>query len=177
MESFLKKGYSVKKKKMSVSAAKTGAYGRSFARLLKAGDIAGLTGELGAGKTRFIKGVAAAFGIKAKDIISPTFNLVKEHKAGRLIIYHFDFYRLKNKEELDKIGYRDYIADERAITLIEWPDRIKEVWKDLDWIVRIEHKGSNKRLIKIFKSKVKSQNSKVGQKTQTRVSNGIHFDF
>jgi tRNA threonylcarbamoyladenosine biosynthesis protein TsaE len=152
MESFLKKKYKKKGRYISAGAAKTAAYGRSFAGFLKAGDVVGLKGELGAGKTRFIKGVAGRFGIRTGDIISPTFNIVKEHKAGNLMIYHFDFYRLKSGEELDKIGYRDYIADERAITLIEWPDRIREVWKGLDWVVKIEHKGNNKREIMIFES-------------------------
>jgi tRNA threonylcarbamoyladenosine biosynthesis protein TsaE len=151
MESFLKKKNRIKGKYASAGAAKTAACGRSFARVLKSGDVVGLTGDLGAGKTCFIRGAAGRFGIKAKNIISPTFNLVREHKAGDLMVYHFDFYRLKSAEELDKIGYRDHIADERAVTFIEWPDKIKAIWKDLNWIVKIEHKGNNKREICIYK--------------------------
>ncbi len=167
MESFLKKKLKLKGKYVSTGAAKTEARGRSFARVLKAGDVVGLTGDLGAGKTCFIKGTAGRFGIKAKNIISPTFNIVREHKAGSLMVYHFDFYRLKSAEELDKIGYRDYIADERAIIFIEWPDKVKAIWKDLDWIVKIEHKGNNKREISIF-SKCRMPNAKCrikGKKT------------
>jgi tRNA threonylcarbamoyladenosine biosynthesis protein TsaE len=161
MGSFLKGMFIRKRVFRSAGAAETARIAAGFAGGLKKGAIIGLIGELGAGKTRFIKGAAGFFKIKPEAIVSPTFNLVKEHKAGKLVLYHFDFYRLKDRDELDKIGYREYITDERAITFIEWPDRIAETRKHLDWVVEITHKGGNKREIQIYKLKVKTQKSKV----------------
>jgi tRNA threonylcarbamoyladenosine biosynthesis protein TsaE len=151
MESFLKKKFRPYRKYASASPGKTAGIAKTFSKLLKQGDVIGLLGGLGAGKTHFIKGAAVAFGFKAGDIVSPTFNLVKEHKSTGITIYHYDLYRLASAMELDKTGYRDYITDENAVTFIEWPDRIEETWKDFSWVVLIGHKGKNKRLISVFK--------------------------
>lgn len=88
-----------------------------FAKGLRAGDVIILNGNLGAGKTFFIKKAAAAFGIE--NVSSPTFALVNEYR-GRIRIYHFDFYRINEIEELYDIGLNDYLADEESILFIEW---------------------------------------------------------
>lgn len=167
MESFLKKKFRLYKKYNSTGPQKTAAIADSFAKLLKPGDVAGFLGDLGAGKTHFIKGAAKSLGFAGKDIVSPTFNLVKEHKKAGGALYHFDLYRLKNADELDKIGYREYITDREAVTLIEWPDRIKETWKDYAWVVEILHKGGNTREILIY-SKRRMRNAKCGVKRKER---------
>jgi tRNA threonylcarbamoyladenosine biosynthesis protein TsaE len=169
MESFLKKKFSFYRKHLSTGPEKTTAIAMAFAKLLKRGDVIGLLGGLGAGKTSFVKGSAKFLGFKPADIVSPTFNLVKEHKKPGISVYHFDLYRLEKPSELDKIGYREYITDESAVALIEWPDRIKETWKDYDWVVEILHKEKNERQIVIYKkkSKVISQKSKGRQVGKT----------
>jgi tRNA threonylcarbamoyladenosine biosynthesis protein TsaE len=161
MGPFLSKRFNLHEEFLSKSPVKTRAFAWKFAGKLRPGNVIGLTGGLGAGKTHFIKGAARYFNVPEKNIVSPTFNLVKEHKSKGSVIYHFDFYRLKNIGDLEKIGYRDYITDRAAVIFLEWPDRIKETWKDMDWVVVLEHKGGDKRKIRIFKSKLKSQNSKV----------------
>jgi tRNA threonylcarbamoyladenosine biosynthesis protein TsaE len=168
MEAFLKKKFRLYKKCLSESPLKTAAIARSFAGRLNPGDVTGLSGGLGAGKTHFVKGAAGFFGFKPEAVVSPTFNLVKEHKKAGKSLYHFDLYRLKNAEELEKTGYWEYISDENAVTFIEWPDRIKETWKDYEWVVELKHKGKNKRQINIYKkkSKVISQKSKLRQKSK-----------
>ena len=155
MESFLRKGFLLHKKCASAGPAKTAQVAFAFSKLLKRGAVTGLLGALGAGKTHFVKGAAKYFGLMPDNIVSPTFNLVKEHKIKEGLLYHFDLYRLKNAEELEKIGYRDYLTNENAVTFIEWPDRIKETRGDLDWVVVLKHKGGTKREISIFKSKVR----------------------
>jgi tRNA threonylcarbamoyladenosine biosynthesis protein TsaE len=167
MESFLNGKFRLRKKLASTSPTETAAAAGLFAGMLKEGQITGLLGELGAGKTNFVKGAAKFFGLNPGEIVSPTFNLVKEHKNGHIVLFHFDLYRLKTADELDKIGYRDYITEKNAVTFIEWPDRIKETWKDYDWVVRLVHKGKKERLISIYqrKSKVKSIKYRRNRKT------------
>lgn len=100
------------------------AVGKKFAERLKAGDVVALFGDLGSGKTRFAKGVSLGLGIS--DLVtSPTFVLVNEHFGGRLPLYHFDFYRLKNIAELQEIGFEEYL-DKEGICLLEWAEIIQE---------------------------------------------------
>lgn len=95
---------------------------RKLASFLKAGDIISLTGDLGAGKTCFVQGLAKGLGIKNR-ITSPTFNLIKEYK-GKIPLYHFDIYRLENLSELINLGYEEYFYGQ-GITVIEWGDKIR----------------------------------------------------
>lgn len=100
------------------------AFGRKFAQRLKAGDVVALFGDLGSGKTRFVKGVSLGLGIS--DLVtSSTFVVVNEHFGGRLPLYHFDFYRLKNLAELQEIGFEEYI-DKDGVCLLEWAELIQE---------------------------------------------------
>ncbi|MGI6133056.1 MAG: tRNA (adenosine(37)-N6)-threonylcarbamoyltransferase complex ATPase subunit type 1 TsaE [Christensenellales bacterium] len=82
------------------------------------GEIVLLEGELGAGKTTFAKGIAKALGIK-EEITSPTFVLLKEYQ-GRLKLYHFDLYRIEDAQELEELGFEDYLYQENSVSLIEW---------------------------------------------------------
>lgn len=151
MEPFLRKKFRLKKRYASGSPVKTAAVAALLAKCMEPGQVAGLSGGLGAGKTHFIKGAAMKFGFRKKDITSPTFGLVREHRKGRVLFYHFDLYRLKTADELEKIGYRDYISDPEAVTFIEWPGRIKGIWKDCDWWVEIKIINKNKRMIYIYR--------------------------
>lgn len=108
---------------VSKSISKTLKIGRIIAKNLQKGDIICLFGELGSGKTVLTKGIAEGLGIKKNKIISPTFVLIREHKAG-VPFYHFDLYRLKSPKEILVLGYEEYFYDD-GITVVEWADRLR----------------------------------------------------
>lgn len=97
--------------------------GEQFAKTLKPGDIVLLSGTLGAGKTTLTKGLLAGLGYTGL-VKSPTFTLVEPYLDGKIPVYHFDLYRLEDLEELEYIGWRDYLAQDN-ILIIEWPERIE----------------------------------------------------
>ena len=96
----------------------------TLAPYLHAGDVVVLAGDLRAGKTQFVQGVAAGLGIAA-DVVSPTFNLVLEYRDGRLPLYHLDLYRLEDADELDDIGFSEIIEGDGA-SFLEWGLRFPE---------------------------------------------------
>ena len=112
------------------------ALGRSFADGLVAGDVVALRGELGAGKTCFIKGIGLGLGIGVA-ITSPTFTLIHEYRCGRLPLCHIDLYRLDSAAQALAIGIEDYL-DGPAVTVIEWPERIEPLLPERVLEVRIE---------------------------------------
>ena len=97
---------------------------KNFARLLSRGDLVVLTGELGAGKTKFTEGFLSFYGIE-DEISSPTFNIVNEYSVNGINIYHFDVHRLEDSEEFYAIGGEEYF--DKGICLIEWGELIKDV--------------------------------------------------
>lgn len=106
------------------SEAETRACARELASTLRANDVILLTGNLGAGKTAFVKGLAEGLGVDPADVSSPTFTLVQEYRGGRLTLYHIDLYRL-TPPEVDDLGL-DELADSGGVIAMEWPDR----WTD-----------------------------------------------
>jgi tRNA threonylcarbamoyladenosine biosynthesis protein TsaE len=98
---------------------------KELGKLLKPGSIIGLNGELGAGKTVFVKGIARGLNTKGEPD-SPTFVIMKKYE-GRLPLYHFDLYRISSAEELEGIGYEDYFYGD-GVTVVEWSERVKEVF-------------------------------------------------
>ncbi len=110
-------------KRKSLSVADTSAIAVEFSKVLNKYNRIVLLGELGAGKTYFIKEVLKQFEIQ--DVNSPTFAIVNQYE-GNIKAYHFDFYRLKNFEELLEIGWLDYLNDEDAVMFIEWGDQIPQ---------------------------------------------------
>lgn len=95
---------------------------RSLASTLRAGDVLLVSGNLGAGKTAFVRGVAAGLGIDPEEVASPTFTLIHEYRGGRLVLYHADLYRLE-KAATEDIGLEQMgVAD--GVLAIEWPDRL-----------------------------------------------------
>ena len=99
--------------------------GISFSSRLKPGSVVAFFGELGAGKTRFIKGICKGLGVH-EHVASPTFTIVNEYNIGGLKIYHFDFYRMKSVDELREIGFDEYFEG-NCIVLIEWADRVVNI--------------------------------------------------
>ena len=107
----------------SKSAAQTKALGRRLAAALAPGDVLALCGDLGSGKTTFVQGVAR--GLKVREAVtSPTFVLVREY-PGRLPIYHLDLFRLNRLDDLETIGYDEYLAGQ-GVTLIEWAQKMPQ---------------------------------------------------
>lgn len=102
------------------SVEETWAVAREFAKTLKPGDVVCLEGDLGAGKTTFTQGLAAALGVPGR-VNSPTFCIVQEHR-GEVFLVHMDLYRLHGEDDVLAIGWEDYLA-EGAILVVEWPER------------------------------------------------------
>ena len=109
----------------SESVEETKDIAAKFARTLKPGDVVCLKGDLGAGKTHFVKGMAGAFGIEESEVQSPTFTLINEY-MGSLPLYHFDCYRMESVREALEIGAEEYFYGE-GVSVIEWPERIQEI--------------------------------------------------
>ena len=112
----------------SYSTQDTYELGKKIGEEAGAGQVLCLYGDLGVGKTVFTQGLAKGLGID-EPIHSPTFTIVREYEEGRLPLYHFDVYRIGDIEEMDEIGYEDYIYGE-GVCLIEWANLIGEILPD-----------------------------------------------
>lgn len=134
---------------LSQSVADTRRAGEAFAATLKPGDIITLEGELGSGKTEFVRGSCAALGVPDELVTSPTFTIVNEYGGTDATIFHIDAYRLKSESEFYDLGYEDYFRG-YAISFIEWPDRLPTILGGDDVIrIRFEHRGDSLRTISI----------------------------
>ena len=128
------------------SAGEMVALGRAFSEALEAGDVLGFVGDLGAGKTHFIRGVLEGLGA-SDPAASPTFSLVHEHADGRLPAAHFDFYRLKGEDEALGMGWDEYLSGGKVL-LVEWADRFDGALMPAGthWLV-LRHSGENTRTV------------------------------
>lgn len=113
------------KRMESHSPEETYEIGRMMARAAEPGDVFALEGDLGAGKTVFTKGFARELGVKGA-VNSPTFTILQIYDEGKLPLYHFDVYRIEEPEEMEEIGFDDYIYGE-GVCLIEWADQIEDI--------------------------------------------------
>ena len=120
--------------------------GAALAGVLPPGTVVGLIGTLGAGKTRLVQAVAAALGVPAGNVTSPTFVLVNEYRGGRLPIYHFDTYRLKDDDEFLDLGPEEYF-DSSGLTFVEWADRVADLLpaKRATWKSRLRSHPAKRR--------------------------------
>ncbi len=109
---------------LTKSATETEALGEQLAETLSAGDIIAYTGDLGAGKTAFTRGLARGLGIEER-VTSPTFTIVNEYEGGRLPLFHFDMYRLGSSDELYDIGWEDYLM-RGGICAVEWSETVED---------------------------------------------------
>lgn len=132
---------------ISNSAAETEAIARRIAPELQAGDIVALQGELGAGKTHFTKGIVAGME-SAAGVTSPTFTIVHEYGAGRLPVYHFDFFRLESAGAAAAIALDDYFFGE-GVSVVEWADRFPELIPAKARWVRLEISSPTERKIEV----------------------------
>jgi tRNA threonylcarbamoyladenosine biosynthesis protein TsaE len=126
------------------SESETSAVGRDVAATLSAGAVVLLYGDLGAGKTAFVRGLAEGLGVAPAEVSSPTFTLVQEYRGGRLTLFHVDLYRLNDPREIDDLGLEEIGAD--AVLSIEWADRLPRPPAEAIRI-RIEHAGDEERRI------------------------------
>ena len=130
------------------SALETKKIGVQLGKKLKAGDVVALHGELGSGKTTLVKGIAKGLGVRGeKTVSSPTFVLVHEYK-GRVPVYHIDWYRLDKVTGQDAQSAEECF-DSKAVTLVEWAERGKELLPKNCMQVRLGHGGADKRTIHI----------------------------
>ena len=132
---------------LSKSEAETKKIGQKLGQIIKKNKgsvIIGLIGDLGGGKTTFVKGIASGLGVKG-SITSPTFTLLKEYKTKDLNLYHFDFYRLKDINDAKNLGLEEYFEKSRSIVIIEWADRIKNILPDEKIIIEFDFISQNER--------------------------------
>jgi tRNA threonylcarbamoyladenosine biosynthesis protein TsaE len=130
----------------SRSEQDTAAIGREIGSTLAAGDVVLLYGDLGAGKTALVRGLAEGLGVPADDVSSPTFTLVQEYRGGRLPLFHVDLYRLNDPREIEDLGLEEIAED--GVLAIEWAERHPRPPRDVVR-VRIEHAGETERRIVI----------------------------
>lgn len=130
---------------ISNSPEETAAAGARCAERARPGDVFALEGDLGAGKTQFVKGFVAALG-SAAEVTSPTFTLVHEYRDGRVPVFHFDFYRLESPEEVLRLGFDEYTAGD-GISVIEWADRFPQILPTEAITIRFETTGEMTRVI------------------------------
>lgn len=135
---------------ISRSPQETIELGERMAQGLRPGDCLALVGELGAGKTTLIKGLARGLGIPEDEVISPTFMLIREHRGGRLPLFHVDAYRIAKPEELQEIGLEEYLLSDEGITVIEWADRVREIIPASCIEIRIQILSLDERRISIL---------------------------
>jgi tRNA threonylcarbamoyladenosine biosynthesis protein TsaE len=126
----------------------TDRLGTALANALPPGSVIALIGTLGAGKTRLVQAVAAAVGVPRGNVTSPTFVLVNEYLGGRLPIYHFDTYRLKDDDEFLNLGPDEYF-DSNGLTFVEWADRVADLLPAEHLEIKIEVTGETARNIQI----------------------------
>lgn len=120
--------------------------GRRLAAQLRAGDVLLLHGDLGAGKTTLVQGIAAGLGV-SEAVQSPTFTLVGEHEGidatgAPVRVHHLDLYRLTDPDELESFGYDDYLRPDDGISLIEWPERAGDWLPERFLLVRIDYRAA-----------------------------------
>jgi tRNA threonylcarbamoyladenosine biosynthesis protein TsaE len=134
----------------------TQCLGAVLANVLPPGTVVGLIGTLGAGKTRLVQAVATALGVPAGSVTSPTFVLVNEYLGGRIPLYHFDTYRLKDDDEFLNLGPEEYF-DSNGLTFVEWADRVAGLLPAERLEITIEITGATRRTISFRGTSARTQ--------------------
>ncbi len=131
---------------ISNSVEETAAIGRRYASTAQAGDVFALSGDLGSGKTEFVKGLVAGLGSSA-PVTSPTFTILHEYEGGRLPAYHFDFYRLETREAAVRLGLDDYFFG-GGVAIVEWANRFPDLIPDHAHWLAFESKSETSRVLR-----------------------------
>jgi len=133
----------------SKSAEETIALGRELAAMLKPPKLVVLRGDLGAGKTTLIKGIAQGFQAAAEeDVTSPTFTLIHEYRGPSATVYHIDLYRIDTQRELDTLALDD-LMNENSVLLIEWGEKFARFEREKDIEITLERVAENERKIRV----------------------------
>ena len=130
---------------ISDSPAATFSAGADCGRAARIGDVFALTGDLGAGKTQFVKGFVSGIGSDAQ-VTSPTFTLVHEYSGGRSPVYHFDFYRLESSQAVMALGFDEYVEGD-GVCVIEWADRFRELLPTRARWISLTARGETERVL------------------------------
>jgi len=142
----MSKDISISKK--SRSEKETIEIANRFARRLKSGDVVFLYGQLGSGKSVFVRGALTGLGYRKGTVRSPSFTLMREYTVNGLAIYHIDLYRLDTPQELMQMGYREYFYNPDGIVFVEWADKVEGM--DVDaFHVKIDYVDLTTRSITI----------------------------
>lgn len=140
----------------SHSEKDTYEFAEKFALTLSGGEIIELSGELGAGKTVFVKGLCKGLGV-SDEVLSPTFTVMNDYRGSGLDVYHYDAYRLSSGEEAYYSGLTDYFGLKSGVCVIEWAENIADALKDFETIkIEIRYTGEDSREIHIHDGKDKS---------------------
>ena len=131
----------------SESDAETEAIAVELSSILRSGDVVALYGQLGAGKTTFVRGLARGLGCR-QTVKSPTFNLINEY-PGDMPLYHIDFYRLESHSEIDDLGWTDYL-DGDGVVAIEWADKLGNSLPHNRFDVLISFGGPEIRIVEVI---------------------------
>ena len=130
---------------ISNNPAETEAFGQRLAKRVGPGSVLALKGDLGSGKTQFVKGLVAGLDSKA-PVTSPTFTILHEYAGGRLPVYHFDFFRLQDRQSAVRLGLDDYFFG-AGLSVIEWADKFPELIPDPAQWIFFEMKSESERII------------------------------
>lgn len=134
----------------------TDRLGQDLARVLRPGLTIGLNGDLGAGKTRFVRALCMGLGIRSDAVTSPTFVLMQLYTGGRLPVAHFDTYRLGDVDEFVAIGAEEYLHSDEWLCVVEWADRVAEVLPRDRLTIIASHVSEHSRRFEFFASGAKS---------------------
>lgn len=133
----------------SHSVADTERIAADLADRLRGGQCVALHGDLGAGKTQFVRGLAAALGANPRQVASPTFVLLHAYDGGRLRVYHLDAYRVGGAEDFDGIGFAELLEDPAGVVVVEWAERVAAALPPRRVDVTLETTGPTSRRIEI----------------------------
>jgi tRNA threonylcarbamoyladenosine biosynthesis protein TsaE len=134
------------RREVTHSESETAAVGRDLARALAPGSVVLLLGDLGAGKTAFVRGLAEGLGVAPEEVSSPTFTLMQEYRGGRVPLVHVDLYRLNDPREVDELGLEELGLN--SVLAIEWADKLPRTLPSAVE-VRIDHAAGDTRSIAI----------------------------
>jgi tRNA threonylcarbamoyladenosine biosynthesis protein TsaE len=131
-------------KRVSHSVAETEAIAAELARELRGGEVIALHGELGAGKTQFVRGLVRGLGGDPHAVSSPTFVLLNVYDTGRLRVYHLDAYRVSGPDDFEAIGFAE-LLDQGGVVAVEWPERIADLLPAPPWRIDVRLSASGPR--------------------------------
>ncbi|HSV16739.1 MAG TPA: tRNA (adenosine(37)-N6)-threonylcarbamoyltransferase complex ATPase subunit type 1 TsaE [Tepidisphaeraceae bacterium] len=133
----------------TASVAETEAVAATIARECRGGEVIALSGDLGAGKTQFVRGLVRALGGNPRAVSSPTFVLLNVYDGGRFTIYHLDAYRVGGADDFEAIGFTE-LLEQGGVVAVEWPERVADLLPTRIWRVRLTALDETRRLIEVL---------------------------